>query len=689
MRRARIKAVATVPVRRKNVQDGANADSPKTIIPNEMNNEDGQKVKHLNVSEDPIPEKHIEKAPRISTPPPVQPLVQPEDPIIRNADAALLKVKKEESTIIPPANIKPELNNKTKSTEQAIEKPSNERFEIVPSKVKQLPIITETTIPPEPMSPTKILQNRSCFMRPIPRLDGGGRIRRNSIQGSGASASESEDDSKRSTSVVPNRVRNDSVCSVQSNKEVPSNAMTNSGNLATKPGQKRRIMVSESARKLAEARREFLLKHENKAPDRNKLTMYDLIYYNPVANPMKKQNENAPTSRRASICSSVEVQEEENVDEPTAMPVPQVKVGPDGQLIVDEQSLIIEHTNAKKNRDALANSEAVIDDGGNSNGFYKRKQKSKEWPKWETLKFYRALNTVGTDFLLMQSLFPKRTRQEIKAKFKKEERTNRRLVEKALMFHQEFDTETLEKELGLVASSIAESEDTDEAEVNEPALSADVENISLDELLRSEAFKSFCNQKRKKRVRSKRTRSIESTLDNLTNETNSIQDTDSDNEVYQIRPTRSGRLPKVRKLQAPDVNTLDTTILSDNIEEVNTIDIEPSKEQAILENSDATEKLVQEPTNDHPVSPVQPPEVIKNSLPDMSQVEPGSLVIFAQESMEEPENTIVQVYMVNPHVDPNDPNAKQNMTPVDLTPELLATVTSGIAKVEPISVKTE
>lgn len=47
-------------------------------------------------------------------------------------------------------------------------------------------------------------------MRPTPRLDGGGRIRRNSIQGSatsGASASESEDDSRKSSQMTPNRVK--------------------------------------------------------------------------------------------------------------------------------------------------------------------------------------------------------------------------------------------------------------------------------------------------------------------------------------------------------------------------------------------------------------------------------------------------------------------------------------------------
>lgn len=124
-------------------------------------------------------------------------------------------------------------------------------------------------------------------MRPTPRLDSSGRVRKNSVQGSGASASESEDEhGKRAASIVPNRIRNDSICSVQSNKESAISDQNNS--LKIKTTQKRRMLISESARRLAEARREFLLKHENRAPDRSQLKMYDLIYYNPVTNPMKK-----------------------------------------------------------------------------------------------------------------------------------------------------------------------------------------------------------------------------------------------------------------------------------------------------------------------------------------------------------------------------------------------------------------
>lgn len=44
---------------------------------------------------------------------------------------------------------------------------------------------------------------------------------------------------------------------------------------------------TEQSRKLAEARREFLEKFGNSKPDRQKLTMVDLVFYNPTTNPMR------------------------------------------------------------------------------------------------------------------------------------------------------------------------------------------------------------------------------------------------------------------------------------------------------------------------------------------------------------------------------------------------------------------
>jgi hypothetical protein len=53
-------------------------------------------------------------------------------------------------------------------------------------------------------------------------------------------------------------------------------------------------------------------------------------------------------------------------------------------------------------------------------------------PGQETFRFYRALAVTGADFSMMASLFKKRSREELKLKFKKEERANPELVDKCL-----------------------------------------------------------------------------------------------------------------------------------------------------------------------------------------------------------------------------------------------------------------
>lgn len=67
----------------------------------------------------------------------------------------------------------------------------------------------------------------------------------------------------------------------------------------------------------------------------------------------------------------------------------------------------------------------------------------------ETKRFYKALNTIGPDFSLMQKYFPKRSRLELKNKFKREERLNRSLIDRALINPSEFDMTRLENELGM------------------------------------------------------------------------------------------------------------------------------------------------------------------------------------------------------------------------------------------------
>lgn len=59
----------------------------------------------------------------------------------------------------------------------------------------------------------------------------------------------------------------------------------------------------------------------------------------------------------------------------------------------------------------------------------------------DTLRFYQALRMFGTDFTLISKVFPDRDRNDIKRKFKTEDKANRTLVDSALSssFLEEFD----------------------------------------------------------------------------------------------------------------------------------------------------------------------------------------------------------------------------------------------------------
>lgn len=53
-----------------------------------------------------------------------------------------------------------------------------------------------------------------------------------------------------------------------------------------------------------------------------------------------------------------------------------------------------------------------------ASGFYKRQKRTRDWLPLETLKFYRSLQTIGTDFSVMLQLFPNRSRRDLKLKVK-------------------------------------------------------------------------------------------------------------------------------------------------------------------------------------------------------------------------------------------------------------------------------
>lgn len=223
--------------------------------------------------------------------------------------------------------------------------------------------------------------------------------------------------------------------------------------------------------------------------ERKGMTMFDLIFYNPQNNPMSgpskdKRKVNLNDNENEGEIGEIQREEEmaddfglegintedkqdvsshelPDIDNPSEenkegdikindgiesdgednVLGPKLKIGPDGEIIIDEQSLVIKTTAAKEKDLIMSNS--IIVEENNDNIHYgrhnKKRRRSCEWTIKETARFYKALSTVGTDFSLMESLFTWRSRAELKTKFKKEERKCRKLVERALQDDKQFD----------------------------------------------------------------------------------------------------------------------------------------------------------------------------------------------------------------------------------------------------------
>ncbi|XP_046970199.1 transcription factor TFIIIB component B'' [Vanessa cardui] len=299
-------------------------------------------------------------------------------------------------------------------------------------------------------SPSKVRPK----LRPAPRL---GPYRRNSVQGS---ASESEDESRRnllasSTSRQRHdshtshsthqslsnrdvsRVRNDSVCS----------SVSQVATQPAPPGSPLKEKQNNKAKRQETSRRMTTMRRRRENVKRDALTMYDLIFYNPTSNPIVP-DEDEINIKEANVKEEMERTKKTETVEPEpqkdqAAPVPQIKLGPKGEIILDEESLVINQTNSGR---AVS---SVVHEGawGSSNGYkYKRGPRTAEWSAAETVRFYRALAAIGTDFTLMAPLFPDRTRKELKLKFKKEEKLNGAQVDKALRAKVPWDVMKLKDE---------------------------------------------------------------------------------------------------------------------------------------------------------------------------------------------------------------------------------------------------
>ena len=97
----------------------------------------------------------------------------------------------------------------------------------------------------------------------------------------------------------------------------------------------------------------------------------------------------------------------------------------DGKLVVNEESLFVTQPTAKYD------SMDVVNESGNyitSASFMKKTARDK-WDTTETDLFYKALSYCGTDFSLLNRVFPHKTRDQVKNKYKKEEKQSPEKIE--------------------------------------------------------------------------------------------------------------------------------------------------------------------------------------------------------------------------------------------------------------------
>jgi len=125
---------------------------------------------------------------------------------------------------------------------------------------------------------------------------------------------------------------------------------------------------------------------------------------------------------------------------------PCIKVGADGKIVIDQETLTLNETGLEEKREELAKAKVIEESAFHSriSSYKRKKEPSKQWSKNETLKFYKCLMNLGTDFSMIGQYFPNRTRTQIKRKYKTEEKKNPQLINCALTNTTHYDSVLIE-----------------------------------------------------------------------------------------------------------------------------------------------------------------------------------------------------------------------------------------------------
>ncbi|KAK0198907.1 hypothetical protein F5146DRAFT_1131850 [Armillaria mellea] len=125
----------------------------------------------------------------------------------------------------------------------------------------------------------------------------------------------------------------------------------------------------------------------------------------------------------------------------------QVRIGPNGETIIDEESLTVD----RDDNDATENYTHVIESDATkftNSGTYGKRFRGSRWSAEETELFYDALSQYGENYELIAYVLPGRDRKSCKNKFKTEDKKNHGRINYCLNHSKPVDMGTLSRMTG-------------------------------------------------------------------------------------------------------------------------------------------------------------------------------------------------------------------------------------------------
>ena len=130
-----------------------------------------------------------------------------------------------------------------------------------------------------------------------------------------------------------------------------------------------------------------------------------------------------------------------------------------GELVIDESTVHHSGYSAPEHiNNTAANEQFEMGTGQSTYTSFRKRQHTEKWTKEENKRFFEALRCYGTDFSMMEHVFPGRTRKQLRAKYKREEKANFDVILKCLERSRAITAEEMQISMAYIEKELKEKE---------------------------------------------------------------------------------------------------------------------------------------------------------------------------------------------------------------------------------------